>query len=115
MSCNLFRAKQIFLLFLFFFLFLTFPYRTFSNQDFLVSFDVVYTVSENGTTHAVFNGTLQNTSSSYYASSYTLQTGFDAIKNIAAYDQNGTITPDIEKSDSGSAIVLHFGRRLQYF
>jgi transglutaminase-like putative cysteine protease len=87
---------------------ISFVPRSFADSNFITSFDVTYTISEKGSTHAVFQGTLQNATDDFYASSYTLQSGFATMKNIQGYDNNGVINPVIKKTDKGNEINLPF-------
>lgn len=72
---------------------------------------VTYTVQENGTTRAQLRGTLTNTTSEYYASSYKMQVGFDEITNVKASDSDGEITPTLTKNDDGYLIGLDFNTK----
>lgn len=79
-----------------------------ASPKFNVSFDVTYTVQTSGNTHVVFNGSLQNASDGFYASSYTFQTGFNTIDNVYAHDGKGQIIPQIKNTDAGESIMLLF-------
>src|SRR5690348_16752348 len=88
--------------------FILFPYKAFASNNFNTDYHVTYTIDNNGTAHAVVNGTLTNTTSQYYATSYTIQLGFDKISNVKAQDTGGAITPQVSKNSSGYIIALHF-------
>ncbi len=93
------------------FLFFRFVVPSFAASNFATSFDVTYTVMPTGITHAVFNGSIQNTSDSFYPSSYTIKTGFQDVQHASASDSLGAITPTIKNSDNGSAITLPFNKK----
>ncbi len=82
-----------------------------ASNNFKTDYRVVYSVAENGGTHAVLNVTLTNTSSEYYASSYKVQLGFDKINNIQASDSDGPINPIIEKEEDGYIMTLSFNKK----
>ena len=83
-----------------------------ASNSFNTDYSVVYTATENGSTHAVLNVTLTNISSDYYASSYKVQLGFDTINNIQASDPDGPINPIIEKTDDGYVLTLKFNKKV---
>lgn len=101
---------------LFFVLFVVVSFLFFSpksasaSSNFTTDYHVTYTIDTNGVAHAVVNGTLTNTTSQYYATSYTIQLGFDTIKNIQAQDAGGTITPEVTKNWNGYVISLNFNK-----
>lgn len=55
---------------------------------------------------------LTNTSSSYYASSYSLKLGFKNMEHIRASDPEGAITPIITKEDDGFVVEVPFNARV---
>ena len=104
--------KRIFyFLFVFVFLFIL-PVKTqAASENFTTDYHITYTVSENGTTHAQLSGTLTNTTSQYYASSYKMQLGFDNISNVKASDSEGAIDPTVTKNDEGYLIGMTFNKK----
>ena len=99
--------KKYFTLVLFFLatVFILIPTRAFAESNFTTDYAVTYNVMENATTHVTFDITLTNKTVQYYASSYTVQVGFENIKNILAKDSAGQITPQITKGDNNSIKV----------
>jgi transglutaminase-like putative cysteine protease len=93
------------------FLFLFLPRTIYAAANFTTDYNVTYTVSETGITHAKLQGTLTNTSSQYYASSYKMQLGFDNIENVKASDPDGAISAKVDKNDDGYAIGLNFNTK----
>ena len=83
-----------------------------TSTNFKTDYHVLYSVAENGSTHAILNVTLTNTSSEYYASSYKVQLGFDKINNIQASDPDGPINPIIEKEEAGYIMTLNFNKKV---
>lgn len=104
--------KKVFAYLLFAVCYLVLPQAVFSAGNFLNNYNVIYTVYENGATHASFNINLTNTSSQYYASSYTLNLGFENISNIKASDPDGEIVPVVSKTTDGQKIDLTFNKRV---
>lgn len=85
-----------------------FPKTALASSNFTTDYHVTYNVDENGIAHAVVNGTLTNTTSQYYATSYKIQFGFDTISNVQAQDAKGPITPEVTKNSDGYVISLNF-------
>jgi len=77
-------------------------------SNFTTDYHVIYTIDEQGVAHAVVNGTLTNTTSQYYATSYKIQLGFDKINNVKAQDASGSIDPQVIKNNEGYIIALNF-------
>src|SRR5438034_377728 len=80
-------------------------------SNFTTDYHVSYSVNDDGKTHAVLNGTLTNTTSEYYASSYKMQLGFDDISNVKASDAQGSINPSVTKNADGYMIGLTFNKK----
>ena len=99
--------------FLFSFLFLVLSFVLFSQKvladsNFSTDYNVTYAISADANTHVSINVSLTNLTTNYYASAYSIKVGFQNIKNINASDSEGSITPEITKSDIGSEIDLNF-------
>lgn len=93
-------------------LFLTLPIlRADAASNFTTDYNVTYTITETGLTHAKLQGTLTNTSSQYYASSYKMQVGFENITNVKASDSERAITPQVTKNENGYVITLVFNKK----
>lgn len=103
--------RIILLLLLFFFVSSAFNVSS-ANETALTSYDVTYKVSENGLTNVAFKVGLTNTTSDYYTSSYSLELGFNDIKNVKASDADGIISPIVSKSENGEKIKLNFNSRV---
>ncbi|HXS14629.1 MAG TPA: transglutaminase domain-containing protein, partial [Candidatus Saccharimonadales bacterium] len=99
--------RVLFILLLFFFSSL-FPNHIFADDKFSTSADTTYTVSDNGTTHVAMDATIQNTTNTYYVTTYSLQVGYSDITNLRASDPNGPIVPVIQKTQNGEIINLSF-------
>lgn len=87
------------------------PSSVSASSNFATDYHVTYTIDESGIAHALVNGTLTNTSSQYYASSYKMQLGFDTITNVQAQDSGGAITPQVSKNNDGYVIALNFNKK----
>src|SRR5258708_1486120 len=88
-----------------------FPKLTFASSNFNTDYHVTYTIDQSGMGHGEVNGTLNNTTSKYYATYYKIQLGFDAISNVAAKDAKGAITPQVIKNSDGYVIALNFNNQ----
>ncbi len=100
-------------LFVFFFLILSFIFTPliFADQNFSVSLDQTYTVSENGSTHITIQGEIKNKSNKYFPSMFSFLAGFTDIKNLTATDSLGRIKTNEEKNSNVTKIVLTFNNR----
>ena len=89
------------------------PAQVFAENNFKTDYSVTYNVLENALTHVTFDITLTNTTSQYYASSYSVQVGFKNIDNVLAQDSGGKIIPQLTENDDGrqSKTSDHLGRR----
>lgn len=67
---------------------------------------------DNALTHVTFDITLTNTTSQYYASSYSIQVGFKDIQNVLASDSGGKMTPNISKDSDGNSIGVSFNDKV---
>src|SRR4051812_13922341 len=99
---------KLFSILLIIFSFFILPTPTFASSSFTTDYHVTYTVGTNGMTHAQLTGTLTNTTTEYYASSYKMQLGFDDISNVKASDQDGLITPTVTQNEEGYLIGMKF-------
>lgn len=100
---------RIFKLFIvFFFLLLTLPLKSHASENFATSYEVTYTVSENGSTHASYDISLTNKDSQYYVASYKVNVGFSRIENVTAKDGSGSIAPEVNKSATGYTVGVVF-------
>lgn len=105
--------RKLLAVFFVFFVFLFIPLTpAFATDNFSTAYDVTYTVSPNGMTHAALNVTLTNKTNQYYASSYQVNVGFKDIENLRASDPDGGITPVLTKTDKGSTIDVDFNKRV---
>lgn len=104
--------KKIFsigiLVFLFFILLPKITIRAFSSDNFSVSYDCTYTVSEKGITHAEIKATLINQASGFYATNYKINLSLNDISNVQASDSLGKITPRITRTTEGNSFEIPF-------
>lgn len=80
-------------------------------SNFSTDYHVVYSITDQGVTHAVVKVGLTNTTTQFYASSYKMQIGFDDITNVQAQDGGGAITPKIVKNADGFSVELPFNQK----
>lgn len=91
--------------------FFLFPKPAFAASNFTTDYHITYTIGEDGIAHALVNGTLTNTTSQFYASSYKMQLGFTTIYNVAAQDVGGSILPVVTKNHDGYEINIPFNHK----
>jgi transglutaminase-like putative cysteine protease len=96
----------------FFLLFFFLPFRVFADSNFKTDYNVTYNVMDNALTHVSFDITLANSTTQYYASSYSVQVGFKDIENVLARDSGGKIIPEITKNADGNSIKIDFNDRV---
>ncbi len=88
---------------------------SFASNDFQTSTKAMYTIYDTGITHIVFNITLTNTSSKFFASSYTLNPGISDIRNLSVSDPLGAITPKLISGKNGKSILVNFNSKVAGF
>lgn len=102
--------KVLIFLFFFFLFHLLFLSVVLAQEKFTTDYDVSYSVDSNSQTLVNFRVTLTNLTEQYYASTYNIQVGFNDVKNIAASDSVGSITPEVTKNVKGNNIKLTFNK-----
>ncbi len=103
--------KKILLL-TFFFCFFVFVGSVSAKTNFLTYYNVSYNVSENEVTKVSLDIDLKNNTSEYYASSYSVQTGFLDIENISVRDSGGNVEYQTKKNDKGTLISFGFNKNV---
>ncbi|MEK7092764.1 MAG: transglutaminase domain-containing protein [Patescibacteria group bacterium] len=103
--------KAFILFFSFYFLFVISP-KAFASQNFSVSSDVTYTITDTKKAHAQFLIKLVNKSTKYYASSYKINVGFAHLENVAAKMGNDAIPTKIHETPEGDTIELVLGTKV---
>lgn len=88
------------------------PKAAIAQEAFSTSYNVTYSVLENGTTHVSFNIALTNNDNQHYASSYKIRLGFENIKNIKASDPDGALATSINKTNEEQEIELTFNKKV---
>src|SRR5258708_32369850 len=91
----LLRRLVVFFFCVFFFCVLPKPAHA---SNFTTDYHVIYSIDNQGVAHAQVNGSLTNTTSQYYATSYKIQLGFDTITNVKEQNKEGQITPVVIKN-----------------
>src|SRR5579871_586314 len=94
--------------FLFFFAGITPSYAAQAHVS--TTYNVTYTVNQEGITHAVFQAALVNQTSDYYVSTYSLQVGFTDVEHVRASDGLGPVQTDLQQNSNGYLITLHFNQ-----
>jgi len=103
--------RKIFCFFSIVLCFFIFADLSFASGNFTTSYNINYSIDEDGLTHAKLQGTLTNSSSEYYASSYKMQVGFSDIRNVKASDSEGKISPRVTKTEDGYEIFINFNTK----
>ncbi len=83
-----------------------------ASKNFSTNLAGTYTVNENAVTHADLTVSLKNTTSQWYASSYSFQVGFKSVSNVSAYDSGGAITPTVTRTDVGTVVSVVFNDKV---
>lgn len=102
--------KKVLIFFFFAFFFLV-P-SSVSASNFTTAANTTYTIREDGMTQVLMQISLTNTSKEYYASSYTINVGFEDITRVSAFDTGGPITPVVEKKEGSNAITTNFNEKV---
>lgn len=104
--------KKILSLFVFLAIFLASPSKIFAASNFSTYYNVTYNAGSDETTKVVMDVELKNSTSDYYASSYTIQTGYQDLKNILVSDTGGNLTYNAVKNNKGTAINFSFNEKV---
>ena len=83
-----------------------------ATSNFATNLAGIYTVDETANTHADLTVSLRNTTSQWYASSYSFQVGFKTVTNVKAYDSIGPITPKVTRTEDGTIISVTFNDKV---
>jgi transglutaminase-like putative cysteine protease len=103
--------KILFSFFVLVLFFVSFSHCALADDNFSTDYNVTYAINQDATTHVSINASLTNLTADYYASSYSVNLGFKDISNIKATDADGTITPIITTSNTGTNIKLNLNTR----
>ena len=105
--------KRIFLpLFLLFFSWILFPDPVLAAGEFSVSYDVTYTIAEDGTGRVTQNIDLTNLTNRFFAKEYTLSIRSNKVENVSAKDRLGPLEISTEEIDDGTAIHVIFNDKV---
>jgi len=104
--------KKILSVFLFFIFFVLFQSIVHAQTNFSTIYKVTYTVSENENTNVNIDIELRNNTSDYYAASYSIQTGFEEIKNVKATDLGGDLRYSAKKNNNGMLFSFDFNEKV---
>ncbi len=85
----------------------------FADQDFDISTNARYNVSQNGTTTVSQTISIRNKTEFTYTPSYTISTGIRDIRNLRASDSGGSLSTKLSDTrDGGKSIEINFDRRV---
>ena len=90
---------------------LFFSQKVGATENFDTSSEVIYDVKDDETTRVTLNIGLTNKSSDFFAASYSVQTGFEDIKNINIKDSLGDIKFKTEKNENGIQLTFDFNEK----
>ncbi|MBI2621653.1 MAG: transglutaminase domain-containing protein [Candidatus Levybacteria bacterium] len=105
-------ARLFTLVFTIFILSLIFAKSALASNNFSTFYNITYQVSENGTTNVGIDVELKNKTSEFYANSYSIQTGFEEIKNIKGSDLIGELKPKLSKNNKGTLLSFSFNQKV---
>lgn len=101
---------------LFSLVFLTFfQASSFGSENFSTSYVITYTLTDNGQAHSAMDVSVTNKTTDYYASSYTINLGFENVTNLKAFDSTGELSVDVKKSENGYSITIPFNSQVVGF
>ncbi len=83
-----------------------------SSSNFLTDYNTTYSIDESGIANVMFDVTLTNKTSNFYASSYSITVGFKNIRDVKAFDSKGSIMVKLAKNEEGNKIDLEFLRKI---
>ncbi|MBI4097953.1 MAG: transglutaminase domain-containing protein [Candidatus Levybacteria bacterium] len=104
--------KKLLSFFLIFFFFLFLSSYAHANSNFSTFYEVTYNVSDKETTRVIIDVELLNDTTDYYASSYSIQTGFSEISNIKGNDLGGNLKVVPKKNDRGTLLSFNFNKKI---
>ncbi|MDP3973725.1 MAG: transglutaminase-like domain-containing protein [Candidatus Daviesbacteria bacterium] len=82
------------------------------SSDFASSYDVLYDVSEDGTTTITEKVALKNLTSQFYANQFKLTIGATQIFDIKGSDPAGPLEIDTQKQDTSTTITIKFNQQV---
>ena len=103
--------KIVFLFIIAFYISL-FSNKVYAASEFATAYNIEYTVDTKGTTTTRQHITLTNLLEHVYATEYSIIIGSTAISDVAASDNFGTLTPDINIETNATKINLKFDKHI---
>jgi transglutaminase-like putative cysteine protease len=91
------------------------PARVYADENFDISTNSIYGVSENGLTTVTQTVRIRNKTEFIYTPSYTVTTGINDITNLRIYNNSGVIPHKIENASRGKSIEITFPERVVGF
>lgn len=85
---------------------------TSATTEFSTSYVVTYDVQDNGITNVTQKIALQNLTSNYYVSNFTLTIGSTTISNVSASDEGGPMEATVENKGNKTAITVKFNTQV---
>ncbi len=82
------------------------------GDEYATSYDVIYDVSDDGTTLVTEKITLKNLTSQYYASQFKMTIGATQISDVRAFDEGGTMETKVSTEDSSTIIDVKFNTQV---
>lgn len=105
--------RKIFILEIIFFLFfLSVKTVNAADKNFSINASSAYKINENGVTTIYQNVKIKNLSEFFYSPSYTLDLSIPDIKNVIAYNSDGKIPVNVNKTSDGTSIEVDFKKRI---
>ncbi|MDP3724422.1 MAG: hypothetical protein Q8R11_02185, partial [bacterium] len=98
--------------FLLLFSWMFFPTTVDAAGEFSVSYDVTYTIAEDGTGRVTQNIDLTNLTNRFFAKEYTLSIRSQKVENVSAKDRLGPVQVSTEETDDGTAIHVVFNDKV---
>ncbi len=83
-----------------------------AEGEFATSYDVTYSVQEDGNTNVRENISLQNLTDRFYASNFSLTISAGQIEGVSAFDLSGPLKTSVKKEGSKTIIDVEFGAQV---
>jgi hypothetical protein len=83
-----------------------------AKENFHTTYNITYNLTNSSESQAIFDITLTNNTTQYFASSYKMQFGFSDMRNIIIKDGSTTITPKTTLKEDGTQLDINFKNKV---
>ncbi len=107
--------KKLVAFFATFLLFFIFTKGVYAAGEFATSYNVTYSVNEDGETKVREDITLRNLTDRFYASNFSLNLSAGDIKDVSAFDSSGSLKTTVRKEGNKVVIGVDFNQQVVGF